>query len=93
MPHPLAAHLAPIIDQELSELRLIVARFVASESDPEERQRLRLFGARLGAFKTELARHSRVPSSEEMELALTVLLVTQVGLPEASPVRPEQEDS
>ncbi len=81
MPHPLAAHLAPLIDQDIAELRLIVARFVASESDPEERQRFRLFGARLGPFKTELARKSRVPSVEEMELALTVLLVTRVANP------------
>ncbi|MDX2053936.1 MAG: hypothetical protein SFV15_16155 [Polyangiaceae bacterium] len=82
MPHPLATQLATLMDWDLVELRTIVARFVQAESDPAERQRMRLFGARLGAFKRELDQKSRKLTAEELELALTVLLVTSVEGPE-----------
>ncbi|MBX3127805.1 MAG: hypothetical protein KF718_13865 [Polyangiaceae bacterium] len=74
MPHPLASHLAPLIDRELSELRTIVAHWVVSEHDDFERARYRTFGGELGSLKERISRRPVPPSEEEVEIALTAML-------------------
>ena len=74
MPHPLASHLAPLIDRDVDELRRIVAHWVVSESREEERARYRRFGAELRALKKRIQARSTPPSEEEIEIALTALL-------------------
>ena len=74
MPHPLASHLAPLIDRDVDELRSIVAHWVVSESSEAERARLRRFGAELRAVKARIAARPTPPSEEEIEIALTALL-------------------
>jgi hypothetical protein len=74
MPHPLASHLAPIMDHDLNELREIVARWVVSESDELERNRYRRFGAELRALKSRIEAREVPPTEEEVEIALTALL-------------------
>jgi hypothetical protein len=75
MPHPLARTLAPLMDLEVDHLRQIVARWVLSESDEIERARYRRFGAELRALKARIEARSVPPSEEEIEIALTALLV------------------
>jgi hypothetical protein len=74
MPHPLASHLAPLIDRDVDELRTIVAHWVVSESSEEERARYRRFGAELGKLKKRIQARTTPPSEEEIEIALTALL-------------------
>jgi hypothetical protein len=74
VPHPLASHLAPLIDRDVDELRSIVAHWVVSESSESERARLRRFGAELRAVKARIAARPTPPSEEEIEIALTALL-------------------
>jgi hypothetical protein len=74
MPHPLASHLAPIIDRDVDELRAIVAEWVVNESSEEERARYRRFGAELRALKARVQARPQPPSEEEIEIALTALL-------------------
>lgn len=74
MHHPLARHLAPIIDHDLEELRFIVARWVVSESCEIERARYRRFGAELSALKRRIEARSTPPTEEEIEIAITALL-------------------
>ncbi|MEB2311134.1 MAG: hypothetical protein OZ921_03320 [Sorangiineae bacterium] len=75
MPHPLARTLAPLIDLEVDELRAIVARWVLAESDERERARYRRFGAELRALKARVGTRVTPPTEEEIEIALTALLV------------------
>jgi hypothetical protein len=74
MPHPLATHLAPIIDQDVDQLRSIVAQWVINEASELERARYRRFGAELRALKRRLEARPVFPSEEEIEIALTALL-------------------
>ncbi len=74
MPHPLAAHLAPLIDEDLESLRTIVAHWVVNATTPEERARYRRFGVELSALKRRIAARTEPPSEEEVEIALTALL-------------------
>ena len=74
MPHPLATHLAPLIDRDIDELREIVARWVLNESSEAERARYRRFGAELGALKARISAQKVAPSDEEVEMALSALL-------------------
>jgi len=74
MPHPLAAHLAPIIDEDLDSLRTIVAEWVVKATTPEERARYRRFGVELSGLKRRIAARSQPPSEEEVEIALIALL-------------------
>jgi hypothetical protein len=74
MPHPLASHLAPLIDREVGELQAIVAHWVVSEPDEFERARYRSFGSELRALKVRIERRPTRPSDEEIEIALTALL-------------------
>lgn len=74
MAHPLASHLAPLIDMDVSELQSIVAHWVVNEPDEFERARYRTFGAELRALKDRIERRPVPPSSEEIEIALTALL-------------------
>lgn len=74
MSHPLAAHLAPIIDEDLERLRTIVAEWVVNAPTLEERARYRHFGVELSALKRRIAARSKPPSEEEVEIALTALL-------------------
>ena len=82
MPHPLASHLAPLIDRDIEELRGIIARFIVSEPTPAERARYRRFGAELGGLKARLEARKIPPSDEEVELALSTLLVLAGASPE-----------
>jgi hypothetical protein len=75
MPHPLATHLAPIIDQDVEDLRSIVAHWVVNEPSEAERARYRCFGAELRAVKQRIDARPTPPSEEEIEIALTALLV------------------
>jgi len=75
VPHPLASHLAPLIDRDIEELRTIIARFIVSEPSEAERARYRRFGAELAGLKARLAARKIPPSDEEVELALSTLLV------------------
>ncbi len=75
MPHPLARTLAPLIDLEVDDLRAIVARWVLAESDETERARYRRFGAELRALKARIKARTTPPTEEEIEIALTALLV------------------
>lgn len=75
MPHPLATHLAPLMNQDVDDLRAIVAHWVVNESSEVERHRYRCFGAELRAVKARIAARPQPPSEEELEIALTALLV------------------
>lgn len=75
MPHPLARTLAPLIELEVEDLRAIVARWVLAESDERERARYRRFGAELRALKARVEARKTPPTEEEIEIALTALLV------------------
>lgn len=75
MPHPLARTLAPLIDLDVDDLRAIVARWVLAEADESERARYRRFGAELRALKARIQARATPPSEEEVEIALTALLV------------------
>lgn len=72
--HPLASHLAPLIDEDLDRLRTIVAEWVVNASTLEERACYRRFGVELSALKRRIAARSEPPSEEEVEIALTALL-------------------
>jgi hypothetical protein len=72
--HPLAAHLAPLIHQDVEQLRTIVAEWVVKAANPGERARYRRFGAELSALKRRIAARREPPSEEEIEIALTALL-------------------
>jgi hypothetical protein len=74
MAHPLAAHLAPLIDREIAELHQIVARWVINETDEFERARYRSFGSELRAVKARISARNEPPTEEEIEIALTALL-------------------
>jgi hypothetical protein len=74
VPHPLASHLAPIMDRDVDELREIVARWVVSESSESERARYRRFGAELRAMQARIFARATPPSEEEVEIALAALL-------------------
>ncbi|HMR78339.1 MAG TPA: hypothetical protein PKD61_24700 [Polyangiaceae bacterium] len=74
MPHPLATHLAPIIDMEVPQLQSIVARWVVNESDELERARYRVFGAGLRGLKERILKRPAPPSEEEVEIAITAML-------------------
>ena len=75
MAHPLASALAPIMDHDVDELRSIVARWVVNETSEAERNRYRRFGAELRAVQDRIAARPAPPSEEEVEIALTALLV------------------
>jgi hypothetical protein len=74
MTHPLASHLAPLIDQDVDDLRAIVAHWVVNEPSELERARYRRFGAELRALKRRIQARPTPPSEEEIEIALTALL-------------------
>ena len=75
MAHPLATQLAPLMSHDLHELRSIVAHWVVNEPSETERFRYRRFGAELRAVKDRIAARPAPPSEEELEIALTALLV------------------
>jgi hypothetical protein len=89
MAHPLASHLAPLIDEDLAELRSIVARWIMAEQSEGERARYRRFGAELRAVKGRIARRTVPPSEEEVEIALTAVLALAGRRQEASIRLPE----
>ncbi len=74
MPHPLATHLAPLMNRDVEDLRSIVAHWVVNERSEAERNRYRRFGAELRAVKDRIAARPEPPSEEELEIALTALL-------------------
>lgn len=63
------------MDHDVDELRAIVARWVIDEPSEVERNRYRRFGAELRALKARIAARPLPPSEEEIEIALTALLV------------------
>jgi hypothetical protein len=75
MAHPLATQLAPIMHRDVEELRQIVAHWVIEESSERERARYRSFGANLSELKRRISVRAQPPTEEELEIALTVLLV------------------
>jgi hypothetical protein len=75
MTHPLASELAPMIDRDLVMLHEVVARWVVAERDADERARYRAFGSELSAVKRRIEARSVPPTQEEIEIALTALLV------------------
>jgi hypothetical protein len=74
VPHPLASHLAPLIDHDVAELREIVARWIVNEPSERERARYRRFGSELRALKTRILNRQYPPSEEEVEIALAAML-------------------
>ncbi len=75
MAHPLATELAPLMHQDVDALHTVVARWVVAERDSEERARYRAFGGELSALKRRIEARSTPPTHEEIEIALTALLV------------------
>jgi hypothetical protein len=75
MAHPLACQLAPLMDRELEDLHRIVARWVIDAKSEAERARYRYFGSGLRELKHRIAVRTCPPTQEEMEIALTVLLL------------------
>lgn len=75
MPHPLATELAPLIGLDVASLHEVVARWVIAERDTEERARYRAFGAELSGLKRRIEARPTPPTHEEIEIALTALLV------------------
>jgi hypothetical protein len=75
MTHPLANELAPLMDRQVEELHEIVARWILSADDGGERARYRAFGSELRAVKQRIAARPEPPTQEEVEIALTALLV------------------
>jgi hypothetical protein len=75
MTHPLANELAPLMDREVGELHEIVARWVLAEQDGLQRARYRAFGSELRAVKARIQARTEPPTQEEVEIALTALLV------------------
>jgi hypothetical protein len=63
-----------MMNNDVEELRQVVARWVINESSEAERARLRMFGAELRAMKTRIQRRPTWPSEEELEIALTAML-------------------
>lgn len=74
MAHPLARHLAPLMDRDLNDLRAIVAQWVINAPTETERARYRLFGAELGAVKRRIQARPTPPTQEEIEIALLAVL-------------------
>lgn len=74
MAHPLARHLAPLMDQNLDDLRAIVARWVVEAPTDLDRARYRLFGAELGAVQRRIQARATPPTQEEIEIALLAVL-------------------
>ena len=75
MAHPLALELAPLMHRDVSELREVVARWVVGAASEEERARYRRFGADLSELKRRISSRTAPPTEEELEIAMTVLLV------------------
>jgi hypothetical protein len=75
MAHPLACELAPVIDRDVEELHQIVARWVVQAPSEVEQARYRFFGAGLRELKRRIHARHIPPTQEEIEIALTVLLV------------------
>ena len=75
MAHPLACELAPLMDREVEELHEIVARWVIDAPSAAERARYRFFGSGLREFKSRVVARGTPPTREEVEIALTVLLL------------------
>jgi hypothetical protein len=72
--HPLARHLAPLMNGNVDDLRAIVAEWVLQASSDIERARYRRFGAELGAVQRRILARSTPPTEEEVEIALTAVL-------------------
>jgi hypothetical protein len=75
MAHPLATELAPLINLEVTALHEVVARWIVAEHDLDERARYRAFGSELSGLKRRIEARTTPPSREEIEIALTALLV------------------
>jgi hypothetical protein len=75
MSHPLASHLAPLMEnKEIDELHSIVAQWVITAPNEFERARYRAFGAELRKVKTRIEARPEPPTQEEIEIALTAVL-------------------
>ncbi len=75
MAHPLASELAPIMNRDVDDLRRVVAEWVVRERNERERARYRRFGAALSTLKARIAARSVPPTEEELEIAMTAMLV------------------
>ena len=73
--HPLATELAPQIHRDVADLHQIVARWVIEAKTQQERAKYRVFGSGLRELQHRIAVRSTPPTEEEIEIALTVLLV------------------
>jgi hypothetical protein len=71
----LPSTLASEFDRNIHELRSIVAHWVINERSETERSRYRRFADELRAVKDRIAARPTPPSEEELEIALTALLV------------------
>jgi len=63
------------MDREVEELHAIVARWVIETPDAQERARYRVFGSSLRELKCRIVARHTPPTQEEIEIALTVLLL------------------
>ena len=63
------------MDREVEELHAIVARWVIDARDEQERARYRVFGSGLRELKCRIIARHTPPTQEEIEIALTVLLL------------------
>jgi hypothetical protein len=72
--HPLASHLAPLMNRDVQELHSIVAQWVMQAPNDFERARYRVFGAELRKVQVRISKRPAPPTEEEIEIALTALL-------------------
>jgi hypothetical protein len=88
MTHPLASALAPLMDCDVGQLHALVAQWVVVEPDPDERARYRAFGSELRAMQRRIQARAKPPTQEEIEIALSALLVLAGRRAGIGPMRP-----
>lgn len=84
-PHPMAAQMARLLaDSDLDELREIVKRWLAEAPTERVRKQYEVFGHKLIELKHALAEQPVQPTSEELELALTMMLRLALERPDGA---------
>jgi hypothetical protein len=91
MTHPLASALAPLMNRDVEHLHELVARWVVGEPDPDERARYRAFGSELRAMQRRIQAREIPPTQEEIEIALSALLVLAGRRAGSGPMRPSPQ--
>jgi hypothetical protein len=63
------------MNRDVDDLRRVVAEWVVREQSARERARYRRFGAELSSLKARIAARPVPPTEEELEIAMTAMLV------------------